>query len=683
MSSSFRYMDMARVEEELADIVRALRVAEPELGVKAIARRLSVAHPSVDARAVRDALADPAQPSQPAAQPAAVASSSVDEVTPRVTQAPLEPTVAEEGPPTRFRRVKLAWPLATMGEDRMGLDGLHAIVGGREAGAPGLPPAAEGVRGVRLLETHPMQSHIMQMSEKYMETVAHPERPCFGALYRGEPLMSIMSRVNSTKGLSGYAEQMYEEIWSGENISLHFAHPGNDRRKGFLTASLPPEAGLPGNDKKLRFSILVEVKPSGDGGSIFDLGGHHGSYLEELSDDLFMPLARRMLHLALRSLDFDLGPALRNLCERNLIPNYRNEKRFAELVDLYLLLLDSALANDYAGTRLQTSGAVLHSELEAELAEVLEATGRFEDAAQLYTEAGRVLLAHATDTNAASMHLNNGGLAYKRAACFDQAEELYLEGLRAELISKPPALNKVPASSKCGLRNLAMLYECSAAAKTAGPDDASLDAVFDASEDEARDALKPGGVLDKALNAKLERGGREMKLSETLQALLGASDIFRDDQSDGFAVSISKKTCQRKNALLPQFRSKRAAARALLEAMASSTVAVFQQTLLACSDPKVTSVRVGIDVPSVKQEQSAARAQARFSNAGGHNETRLRSVCATCSAKWNTIPRDIFKPCPCMLVAYCSVACQTAGWEAHKQVHRQTMAARKASGTSY
>ena len=391
-------------EEELAELVRALRVAEPELGVKAIARRLGVAHPSVDARAVRDALAEPAQPSQPA-QPAAVASSSVDEVTPQV--APLEPTVAEEGPPTRFRRVKLASPLL---EDGMGIDGLHAIVGGREAGALGLPPAAEvGFRGVRLLETHPMQSYMMQMSEKYMETVAYPERPCFGALHRGEPLMSIISRVNSTQGLSGYAEQMYEEIWSGENISLDFAHPGNDRRKGFLTASLRPEAGLPGNDKELRFSILVEVEPSGDGGTFFDLGAHHGSYLEKLSDDLFMPLARRMLHLALRSLDFDLGPALRNLCEHNLIPNYRNEKRFTELVDLYLLLLDSALANDYAGTRLQTSGAVLHSELEAELAEVLEATGRFEDAAHLYAEAGRVLLeAQATDTRAASMHLNNG-----------------------------------------------------------------------------------------------------------------------------------------------------------------------------------------------------------------------------------------------------------------------------------
>ena len=68
-----------------------------------------------------------------------------------------------------------------------------------------------------------MKSHIMQMSEKYMETVAYPERPCFGALHRGEPLMSIESRVNSTEGLSGYAEQMYEEIWSGENISLDFA----------------------------------------------------------------------------------------------------------------------------------------------------------------------------------------------------------------------------------------------------------------------------------------------------------------------------------------------------------------------------------------------------------------------------------------------------------------------------
>ena len=106
---------------KLDDLVRALRVAEPELGIKAIARRLSVTHPSVDARAVRDALAEPAQPSQ-RAQPAAVASSSMDEVTPRATQAPLEPTVAEEGPPTRFRRVKLAWPGAMMGEDRMGLD---------------------------------------------------------------------------------------------------------------------------------------------------------------------------------------------------------------------------------------------------------------------------------------------------------------------------------------------------------------------------------------------------------------------------------------------------------------------------------------------------------------------------------------------------------------------------------
>ena len=31
-------------EQELAELVRALRVAEPELGVKAIARRLGVAH---------------------------------------------------------------------------------------------------------------------------------------------------------------------------------------------------------------------------------------------------------------------------------------------------------------------------------------------------------------------------------------------------------------------------------------------------------------------------------------------------------------------------------------------------------------------------------------------------------------------------------------------------------------
>ena len=67
-------------EQELADLVRALRVAEPELGVKAIARRLGVAHPSVDARAVRDALAEPAQPSQRAPVAQQTSKISIDQV---------------------------------------------------------------------------------------------------------------------------------------------------------------------------------------------------------------------------------------------------------------------------------------------------------------------------------------------------------------------------------------------------------------------------------------------------------------------------------------------------------------------------------------------------------------------------------------------------------------------------
>ena len=61
-----------------------------------------------------------------------------------------------------------------------------------------------------------------------------------------------------------------------------------------------------------------------------------------------------------------------------------------------------------------------------------------------------------------------------------------------------------------------------------------------------------------------------------------------------------------------------------------------------------------------------ARTTARFSDVGITEEAVMRSTCASCGAQWNKCPEEIFKPCPCMLVAYCSPECQKMHWKTHK-----------------
>lgn len=141
---------------------------------------------------------------------------------------------------------------------------------------------------------------------------------------------------------------------------------------------------------------------------------------------MFMPLARRVMHLILRSLDIDLGRILRNMCERELNTAYRQEKRWPELVDLFCYSLDTALAGEYVGY-LSSHGVDLQSRLESSLAEVvLEACGRFEEAALLYLES-------AQNESYEAQSIHNAGLAYKRAGMYSEAEALYHQSLRKTL----------------------------------------------------------------------------------------------------------------------------------------------------------------------------------------------------------------------------------------------------------
>ena len=118
---------------------------------------------------------------------------------------------------------------------------------------------------------------------------------------------------------------------------------------------------------------------------------------------------------------------------------------------------------------------------------------------------------------------------------------------------------------------------------------------------------------------------------------------------------------------LSRFRSPRGATSALLDAIiTSTTVESFHQALLECADPRSSPVTCGNALASEEQHRSWARTTARFSDVGITEEAVMRSTCASCGAQWNKRPEEIFKPCPCMLVAYCSPECQKMHWKTHK-----------------
>ena len=222
-------------------------------------------------------------------------------------------------------------------------------------------------------------------------------------------------------------------------------------------------------------------------------------YLKNIGD-MFMPLARRVMHLTLRSLDIDLGPILRNMCERELNTAYRQEKRWPELVDLFCYSLETALAGEYVGY-LSSHGVDLQSRLESCLAEVLEACGRFEEAALLYLES-------AQNESYEAQSIHNAGLAYKRAGMYSEAEALYHQSLRKTLRRSEQTRGHIgiPEALHVGLENMLVLYMAKTAAKVGPPSDLEADILNSKTRSwaEVQEEIK-----NQSLNHEKVRLGRE------------------------------------------------------------------------------------------------------------------------------------------------------------------------------
>jgi hypothetical protein len=365
---------------------------------------------------------------------------------------------------------------------RAELNGRHGFVGLRDA--------ASGRLHVRLLAVAGEPLTNVLVKESNIATVHHPDHPSFAALSRAPLKTSV-----STMGLSGEAAQMYSQIWSGEHLSFNVEHRAGGRG-GLIQVTVLPEAGIPGTaeQRTVQISLLsLCLDTSGAGCTVAAQVVTSTEYLKNIGD-MFMPLARRVMHLTLRSLDIDLGRILRNMCERELNTAYRQEKRWPELVDLFCYSLETALAGEYVGYLSTSHGVDLQSWLESCLAEVLEACGRFEEAALLYLES-------AQNESYEAQSIHNAGLAYKRAGMYSEAEALYHQSLRKNLRHSEQTRGHIgiPEALHVGLENMLVLYMAKTAAKVGA---ASLDLEADMLNSKTRSRAE---VQEEIKNQSLNR----------------------------------------------------------------------------------------------------------------------------------------------------------------------------------
>lgn len=165
-----------------------------------------------------------------------------------------------------------------------------------------------------------------------------------------------------------------------------------------------------------------------------------------------------------------------------------------------------------------------------------------------------------------------------------------------------------------------------------------------------------------------------MKLESALLSLLIATGSGGWGSS-AFSMGRERDLLQLEELLLPQFQSRLGAERGLLEAISMPDVASFRKAVLACTDPTavVTSIKTLPTEDCADALRREAGKAARYHPTDSHPRDQVRLTCAACGKKCQSPASNLFKACPCMLVAYCGTDCQAAHWKAHKKEHFRTV----------
>jgi tetratricopeptide (TPR) repeat protein len=311
----------------------------------------------------------------------------------------------------------------------------------------------------------------------------------------------------------------------------------------------------------------------------------------------------------------------------NTIQYYNRLGMYKDSADLKLIIADTSLNRKTPTSTIQ----VVH------FVEALEASKRFEIAAQIYDEI--------SDATAFPRHiecpetLTRGfaALAYKRAQKYVEAEREYVASFRAAGPNWTWDSDNVILQDN--LENMMIFYD----------------------------------IVHNAVNIGLRTDAAHRKMQQSCHLMVGLLSIA-GFSSRGCTLFAEKDLYQ--ELLKPEFRSREKAKQAIVNATMATSIDEYHKLLFSYQigtsfyynyiEP---SLKKGLRADLIKEQKINSKKTARELQPADGIEARNFVFCTNCG----TSSQDM-KQCPCGVVTYCSKECQVAHW---KQIHKTICTARK------
>lgn len=341
----------------------------------------------------------------------------------------------------------------------------------------------------------------------------------------------------------------------------------------------------------------------------------------KVGQELTTSVLHHFLRVAGATLPFDkVMPA----CEM-VIASYVNKKRYRDALDLAMTISDIAINLGLSRNIRILPGL-------CRVVFVLKALGRHKDAGCIYYEA-------ATDYAEAESEIEEcfrvSAESFQQAACYERAEEAYLQCLCIHLKERSVDLNEEPIH-----RTLAAFLHVYA----------EWQAGVSGGKHRDFDVVKHWSIFAVLLT-------------------------FAGHKAEFLTLASSSPSQEKGTVLKSSLRNKKGSRRMLDLAFQKPNVEHFRATILECGNPKLR----GVAIKNVLEEEGQSRNSRKQESTAQAQEllrSKLKPIkiqvdCAnpSCSVK-ETVEKlkdTTMKHCPCKQVYYCQKSCQPTHWSKHKQ----------------
>lgn len=342
-----------------------------------------------------------------------------------------------------------------------------------------------------------------------------------------------------------------------------------------------------------------------------------------------LSLAYRVIHLFVRSHGVHIASIPASALCRYLFLKYGEKGRWKEAIDCAMIQVDISL---------KIGNDMIAAMAFNQLGEALEAVGRFSEAAQVYKETVERYCPSLKGDQLVRHHVNSG-LAYKRAADYENAEKEYVASLHFLSRLSCDSWNLNDDLSDNIITNILVFYN------------------------EWSNEIKSTTTM------------YEAEMIEVIFASLLFVAGF-EAQSGGLSAHLVK-TCGPKlatNGLKSEFATKAGAKGALVSATQTQNVSEFRSSLLGCVHSIFTVETEGSRRNAKSDKDSKHHARKAIQN----QSEKIGASVLTCGNKECEKSATASAQCPCGSVSFCSKECQITHWHGgHKEVCRSRKKNRK------